>query len=71
MSVYLHDIPLSQARARLQEALHDANLWHVLGTELIPLDENALGRVTAEPIWAEISSSFSPVRRADWMWPLY
>ena len=56
MSVYLHDIPLAQARARLQEALQDANLWHVLGTESIPLDENALGRVTAEPIWAEISS---------------
>jgi putative molybdopterin biosynthesis protein len=56
MSVYLHDIPLSQARERLREALQDANLWRVLGIELIPLDENALGRVTAEPIWAEISS---------------
>ncbi len=56
MSVYLHDIPLAQARARLREALQDANLWRVLGTESIPLDENALGRVTAEPIWAEISS---------------
>ncbi|MBK9601178.1 MAG: molybdopterin biosynthesis protein [Anaerolineales bacterium] len=56
MSVYLHDIPLSQARARLREALQDANLWRVLGVESIPLDENALGRVTAEPIWAEISS---------------
>lgn len=56
MSVYLHDIPLPRARARLQEALQDARLWRVLGTELIPLDENALGRVTAEPIWAEISS---------------
>ena len=56
MSVYLHDIPLSQARARLREALQDANLWRVLGTESILLDENALGRVTAEPIWAEISS---------------
>jgi putative molybdopterin biosynthesis protein len=56
MSVYLHDIPLSQAQARLREALTDANLWRVLGVESIPLDENALGRVTAEPIWAEISS---------------
>ncbi len=56
MSVYLHDIPLSQAQARLREALQDADLWRVLGTENIPLDENALGRVTAEPIWAEISS---------------
>ena len=56
MSVYLHDIPLSQAQARLREALQDANLWRMLGAESIPLDENALGRVTAEPIWAEISS---------------
>jgi putative molybdopterin biosynthesis protein len=56
MSVYLHDIPLSQAQARLREALQDADLWRVLSTEEIALDENALGRVTAEPIWAEISS---------------
>ena len=36
--------------------MQDADLWRVLGFELIPLNENALGRVTAEPIWAEISS---------------
>ena len=56
MSVYLHDIPLSEAQARLRQALQDADLWRVLGTEIIPLDENALGRVTSEPIWARISS---------------
>jgi putative molybdopterin biosynthesis protein len=56
MSVYLHDIPLPQAQSRLREALQDADLWRVLGTDNIPLDENALGRVTVEPIWAEISS---------------
>jgi putative molybdopterin biosynthesis protein len=56
MSVYLHDIPLSQAQARLREALQEADLWRTLGVEEIPLDENALGRVTIEPIWAEISS---------------
>ncbi|MBI3162321.1 MAG: molybdopterin biosynthesis protein [Chloroflexi bacterium] len=56
MSVYLHDIPLSQAQARIKEALQDSNLWRVLGVELIPLDENALGRVTAEPVWALNSS---------------
>ncbi|MDL1909608.1 molybdopterin biosynthesis protein [Chloroflexi bacterium CFX6] len=56
MSVYLHDIPLPQAQARLKQALQDADLWCVLGVETIPLDENALGRVTAEPIWAKISS---------------
>jgi putative molybdopterin biosynthesis protein len=56
MSVYLHDIPLPEAKARLKQALQDAGLWRVLATASIPLDENALGRVTAEPIWAKISS---------------
>ena len=56
MSVYLHDIPLPQAQSRLREALQDVNLWRVLGNETIPLDENALGRITAEPIWALVSS---------------
>ena len=56
MSVYLHDIPLSQAHSRLREALQDAGLWRVLEVESIPLDENALGRVTAEAIWAKTSS---------------
>lgn len=56
MSVYLHDIPLSQAQARLKQALQDSDLWRVLGSETVPLDENALGRVTAEPVWAKTSS---------------
>jgi putative molybdopterin biosynthesis protein len=56
MSVYLHDIPLTEAQARLKQALQDADLWRVLGVETIPLDENALGRITAEPIWAKLSS---------------
>jgi molybdopterin molybdotransferase/putative molybdopterin biosynthesis protein len=56
MSVYLHDIPLPQAQSRLQQALQEAGLWRVLGVETIPLDENALGRVTVEPLWAKVSS---------------
>ncbi len=56
MSLYLHDIPLPEARARLEMALDEAGLWSVIGTECIPLDEDALGRVLAEPVWAEISS---------------
>ena len=56
MSVYLHDIPLPEAQNRLREALQQADLWRVLGVEDIPLDENALRRVTAEPVWAKISS---------------
>jgi len=56
MSIYLHDIPLPEAKARLQSALEQADLWRVLGVETIPLDENALGRVLAGPVWAKVSS---------------
>jgi putative molybdopterin biosynthesis protein len=56
MSLYLHDIPLPEAKSRLEAALKDAGLWRLLGAETIPLDENALGRVLAEPVWAKVSS---------------
>ncbi len=56
MSVYLHDIPLPEAQERLEQALRDANRWGLLGIEAIAVDENALGRVLAEPVWAKISS---------------
>jgi len=56
MSIYLYDIPLPEAKACLETALKEANLWRVLGFETIPLDENALGRVLAEPVWAKVSS---------------
>ncbi|MGQ9833813.1 MAG: molybdopterin biosynthesis protein [Candidatus Villigracilaceae bacterium] len=54
--VYLNDIPLPEARSRLQQALEMAGLWKTLEAEEIPLDENALGRVLAEPVWAKVSS---------------
>jgi putative molybdopterin biosynthesis protein len=56
MVVYLHDIPLPEAHARFQTALAKAGLWKMLGTETIPLDEHAVGRVLAAPVWAKISS---------------
>ncbi len=56
MSVYLQDIPLPQALQRLQAALEEAGLWRVLGSEELPLDENLVGRVTAEAVWARLSS---------------
>lgn len=56
MSVYLRDIPLPEARTRFQQALESAGLSGILGKETIPLDEAALGRVLAEPVWAKISS---------------
>ena len=56
MSIYLHDIPLIEAQKRLQDALEAAGKWQVLRVEEIPLDEQILGRILAEPIWAKISS---------------
>ena len=56
MSVYLHDIPLPEAINRFTDALIENGLWQILGMESIPLDENAVGRVLAEPIWAKVSS---------------
>ncbi len=56
MSVYLHDIPLDEAKRRFWEALREVGLDGLLGVERIPLDERAVGRVLAEPIWARISS---------------
>ena len=56
MTIYLEDVPLSEAQERFQKGLQEAGLWNVLGKELLPLDESLLGRVVAEPIWAKISS---------------
>ncbi len=56
MSVYLHDIPLPEAQACLAEALQAAGLFGLLDEETIPLDEKAVGRVLAQPVWAKISS---------------
>ncbi len=56
MSVYLHDIPLPEAQARLWQALGEAGLDDLLGVEEIPLDQFACGRVLAEPVWARLSS---------------
>ncbi|MCC7449810.1 MAG: molybdopterin biosynthesis protein [Anaerolineae bacterium] len=52
---YLEDIPLDEARKRLEMALREANRWDALPGETVPLTE-ALGRITAEPVWAKLSS---------------
>jgi putative molybdopterin biosynthesis protein len=51
---FLEDIPLEEARQRLVEALDRAGLG-VMPGETVALQE-ALGRITAEPVWAVISS---------------
>lgn len=54
-NIYLRDIPFDQAWERLRLALEEAGLWGPLEAEQVPLDQ-ALGRVTAEPVWAATSS---------------
>jgi len=54
-SPYLEDIPLSDALVRWWSALAEASADAPLSGELVPLDE-AAGRITAEPVWALISS---------------
>jgi len=56
MSLYLHDIPLNKAKERFLDALKEYKLDSTLGSEVIPIDEFAVGRVLAEPVWAKISS---------------
>jgi putative molybdopterin biosynthesis protein len=53
--IYLRDVPLSKAWDVFIQALEKASLWGPLEMEEIPLDQ-ALGRVNAEPTWAQISS---------------
>ena len=54
-SPYLEDIPLDDALARWWSALADAGLDGPLPGESVAL-EDAAGRITAEPVWALISS---------------
>jgi putative molybdopterin biosynthesis protein len=54
-SFYLNDIPLDEARQRLARALREVGKWDALPGEPVSLAE-ALGRVTAEAVWAKISS---------------
>jgi putative molybdopterin biosynthesis protein len=54
--VYLEDLPMDEAWARLRRALEAVGRWGALpGEEEVPLDK-ALGRVTARPVWAALSS---------------
>ena len=53
--VYLHDVPLARAWDRFRAALAAEGLWQALEAEEVPLDQ-ALGRITAEPVWARVSS---------------
>src|SRR5436190_3238437 len=53
--VYLEDIPLDEARRRFDEALAAAGALAPLDAEHVPVAD-ALGRVTAAPVWAALSN---------------
>ncbi len=54
-NTYLTDIPLSEAQQQLHKALQDVNKSAALPAEVVPL-RDALGRVTAAPVWAKRSA---------------
>ncbi len=54
-NIYLEDIPLDEAWRRWTTALEQAGRWQPLPGEAVPVEE-ALGRVTAAPVWAKLSS---------------
>lgn len=54
-NIYLEDVPLEEAQKRLASALRKVGKWDTMTGESVSLME-ALGRFTAEPIWAKISS---------------
>jgi putative molybdopterin biosynthesis protein len=53
--VYLEDIPLDEARRRFEAALSAASALEPIAAERVPVGE-ALGRVTAGPVWAALSN---------------
>jgi putative molybdopterin biosynthesis protein len=53
--IFLEDIPLDDAKATFIQALSSLGLWKALASERIGL-EKARDRITAEPVWALISS---------------
>ncbi|MCH8187066.1 MAG: molybdopterin biosynthesis protein, partial [Chloroflexi bacterium] len=52
---YLEDVPLEEATSRFHRALDEAGALSLCASEQVALAE-AIGRVTAEPIWAKASS---------------
>ncbi|CAG0936913.1 molybdopterin molybdotransferase,K07219; putative molybdopterin biosynthesis protein [Thermoflexales bacterium] len=53
--VYLEDIPLDEAWRRFSDALKAIGRWQPIEGEDVPV-ARALGRITARPIWAQVSS---------------
>lgn len=54
-NVYLQEVSLDEALQQLREILESAGRWNPFPAESVSLDD-ALGRVTAASVWAELSS---------------
>jgi putative molybdopterin biosynthesis protein len=54
-NIYLDDIPLDEALAKLEKALRQAGHFAPISGESISLNQ-ALGRITSEAVWAKLSS---------------
>jgi putative molybdopterin biosynthesis protein len=54
-NIYLENIPLADARHALEMALHEVGKYEPLAGEVVSL-RLATGRITAEPVWARLSS---------------
>ena len=52
---YLQDVPLDEAKARYWKALSEAGSLRHTVTETVPI-QDALGRITAAPVWAARSA---------------
>ena len=63
-AVYLYDVPLATARERLAKALTELPDWPPRRTLRLALDQ-ALGQVTAAPVWAALSSPHFPAAAMD------
>ena len=56
MSIYLSDVPLNKAKEVFKNRIKELGLWKVLRNEIISVDEDALSRVLAEPVYAKFPS---------------
>jgi len=63
-AVYLTDVPLATARERLATALAELPGWPPRRALRLPLDQ-ALGHVTAAPVWAALSNPHFPAAAMD------
>ena len=56
MGIYIHDLPLDKSLEIFKTIVEKSIAKNKNRIEKISVDENAIGRILAEPVWAKISS---------------